>query len=368
MGRGRHNSQTYAATAAEIQSLGVAATFKGEERVRSGEGIHWLVDPRSKGGRRPSWNGYVQLPNGLWHLPDGIALPMVNLSDVTGSMENYIDDIFKALPGIQKYVVQGAKSPLRRYQTQLATGVITDIYYHRMNEAWLPLQFSQFEGDNRIDEQMQLLVPPRCSNDTNVEDYQFALFYLARQIEATIWHYGLKGYAFIIGDEIGRDLVTPEDARQFIGVETGDRVATTRLCDEMLEKWHFAYLCVNDDSETIRWWGDRIGRERVIRLRHPEDIPYVEAVFCGLTEGTIDLSNAEAYLTETADIGQSRAKDIVERVSHIPLRAQADLPGFNRIPLAGSVFAAEGDLWPVQDEEAAQALPKPDKVEVDWAL
>lgn len=387
MGHGRHAAATFAATAKEISNSGRSVTARGEEMVAKGEELHRLVDPRT--GPRLSGNSMAEQPNGTYVLVHGVAMPVVNESDTTGSMMNYIDDIFRAMPGIQSCMIQSPSSPLSRYQAQVATGLIQDVYYsRRVKRQMLPYQISQFEGDNRIDEQMQLLVPAKQPNDTHTEDYQIAIYHLAFRVEATIWQYGLKGYAFITGDEIGHDYLSGSDAKEFLGVELAKQISAKEICQELLKKWNFFYLQVPGyrQRETTAWWTSLIGHERIIQLQDAADIPFVESVITGLTEGTIEPEGAVGYLTDFAasilgqaspeytpdfmknvkELSSSRISRIVESVMHIPFRAQADLPGFDKIPLAGDIFAAETDIWPVSSQTPQTVAPNTGGT--DWTL
>ena len=102
------------------------------------------------------------------------------------------------------------------------------------------------------------------------------------------------------------------------------------------------------------YWTNVLGRERVIILPRTEYIPEVQAVIVGLTEGILDLQTATEFLIEVARLDETEARRVVRAVNHIPLGAQASLTNFDKLPLAGSVFAMREDIWPVENGSEAE--------------
>ena len=198
--KGDWSRATYRDTETKTKKFG-SATFVGEERARQGKGLDSLIDPSQRGVIRESNN--LLVPDGdEFILKFGVAMPVETDFDTTGSMGGNVDVAFAVLPKVQGLLVQGANAVLRRYHTQIATGVIQD----RLDR--FPYQRSQFEPDNEVERQMGLLVPERSGGDST-EDYQLGLFAAAHLTSTSITRYGLRGYYFVVGDEIGRDSLDP---------------------------------------------------------------------------------------------------------------------------------------------------------------
>ena len=53
-------------------------------------------------------------------------------------------------------------------------------------------------------------------------------------------------------------------------------------------------------------------------------------------------------------VGYNDAEKIVRSVANIPLRAQADLPNFDKRPWKGDLFKSKTDIWSIGREEVAE--------------
>lgn len=362
--KGSWSSNSFKAAAAEASSKG-SATFRGEQRAREGKGLDPLVDPRAHGVIRLSLNLMVP-EDGQFVLPAGVAMPVKTDLDTTGSMGGNVDIAFRSLPKVLNLLAQGDKAVLKRYHPQIATGVVQDVGDR------FPYQVSQFEPDNEIDRQMGMLVPERGGGDA-AEDYQLGLYSTARLTRTSLSGYGLKGYYFAVGDVTGRDRVEPELLRRVFGPEKIDLqgpLSTVELGKELLEKWHGFFLQVGSDDGTSKWWKRVLGAERVVHLPRTEDLAEVQACLIGLCEGLVDLQSAPEFLRAGTGIDQETAKRIVRACAGTPVGAQAALPGFRKIPLAGARFARRDDLWPIGTPGAPVAAPPaPDgKGQIEWKM
>lgn len=331
------SSEAYSEKRRETVSSGVAVTHVAERQSRSGYGLDPAVDPKTHGATRESTDTLVKQPNGSYLLSHGIALPVKTDSDLTGSMGHNIDEIFKLLPRTQKLLV-GPGALLERYDVHFATGGIQDQGDKH------PYMTTEFERDNLIDAQMAKLVPEREGGDAT-EDYQLALFFMGQRIKASIRRHGLKGYYFIVGDEIGRDSLTPSLAKQVFGLDI-QKTPTEDLVKKVLAEWHVFFLQVNSISWTTEWWGKLLGSDRVVSLPTIAMLAEVQACIIGLTEGKLELQSLDKYLTKTAGVSKAAAELITNAVSRIPTRAQCTLPSFDRIPLAGATVKDPEDLYP----------------------
>lgn len=362
--KGAFSSATYERTAREVHEVGGGtSTYKGETRHRQGLGIDPLVDPSSHGAIRESRDLLVPQDDGTLLLIAGIGMPVRTGLDTTGSMGHNVDIAFGVLPRVQNLLVQGQGAVLRRYHVQIATAIIQDV-----GDSYAHLH-SEFEPDNEVERQMGLLVPERGGGDA-IEDYQLHLWYAAHRTQTDIVaKHGLRGYDFIVGDEMGREEITPSTVRSVYKIDGLQSAIPTRdVGRQLLKTSHAFYLQVGEHQRVTSWWMPVLGRDRLVHLPRTEDIAEVQAVIIGLTEGVLDLQSAVDFLTE-ARVPRTHAQKIVRAVSHIPLRAQADLPNFNRIPEKGTIFASREDTRPVNDERPVEvATPRRPSGEITWSL
>jgi len=331
------SSDSYDSRRREVVSSGRTVTYEAEKRSQLGLRLDPSVDPKTHGATRESVDVLIKQPDGLYLLTHGIALPVKEDDDLTGSMGHNIDESFKLLPRTQKLLV-GPGGILSRYDVHFATGGIQDVSDRN------PYMTSEFERDNLIEGQMGKMVPERQGGDAT-EDYQLAIFFMGERIKSTIWRYGLKGYYFMVGDEIGRDFLDPNLVKRVFGLNVQE-TSTENLVKKVLEKWHVFYLQVDSIPWTTKWWGNLLGEDRVIKLPTIAMKSEVQACIIGLTEGVLELQNLDEYLITKAKVSSQVAKTIVNTVSGIQTRAQADLPNFNQIPLAGTQVVNTEDLYP----------------------
>jgi hypothetical protein len=356
--KGSFSQEAYASQARDVKTRGRGiATFEGEERVRQGKGLDSLVDASQRGVIREANN--LLLPKGdQFVLEFGIAMPVKTDFDTTASMGKNVDIAFDVQPRVQKLLNDPKKGVLRRYHTQMATGSIGDTVNR------FPYQVSQFEPDNEVARQMGLLVPERNGGSTTTEEYQLSLFSTAYLTRSSVTKYGLRGYYFPTGDERGWDVLKEELATRVFGPTVfekafgkGNRPQSLPKAQDMgkkvLENWHGFFLQVYSTAYTTKWWSDVLGRERVIILPRTQDLAEVQAVVIGLTEGVLDLQSAIDLLKES-NVQESDAKRIVEACSNIPIGLQKTFANFEKIPMAGAIFASRDDIWPEGEKGTAK--------------
>jgi hypothetical protein len=364
------SSASFASTRKLVDKEG-SATFKGEQRHREGRGMDPLVDPRTHEGWREALTLMLPQDDGTFLMPYGVAMPIRTEADTTGSMGGNIEIIFDALPRTQNLLTLATNAVFegKNYQVQMATGSLQDFCDD------YPYRISEFEPDNEIEQQMRLLFPERDGGDA-IEDYQLGMYFAAYRTRMSIVKYGLKGYYFPIGDEKGRNqLFRKEDLRGdsfrmvFNENDIPQKMETQEIVEELLKNWNTFYLQVGTNSGTTNWWASMIGRERVILLPRTELIPEVQATIIGLTEGSLDLQNALDFLRDVAKISKRDAEKIVAAVNDIPLRAQADLPNFGKLPAPGSIFASREDIVPIRTSEGGKEIADSGKTdEINWQL
>lgn len=314
---------------------------KGREIYRKTGHMDPLVDV--KGKLRLSHNSFKK-DGDKAILVNGIALPVWSGFDGTGSMGE-MAGIAHAAMGEIMAMLNGVR---HRYNPQLSTSVVQDVC-----DPHPVFQMSQFETDERVAEQIRLLIPDGGGGDST-EDYQLALAYLMLAVDADINNfYGLKGYGFIVGDEIGRERVEAELVLERLGHKLQKSMTTKAVAKEVLKKWHLFYIVVGNDHGTSDWWLDKLGAGRVVMCPEPHLLAEVQAALVYATE--TDQPTKEG-LFEFLSAGGSNKK-VTKKVANevwswieeakVPFGAQTKLSGYADIPMPGAVFEHYRHQWPV---------------------
>lgn len=367
MGSPRHvrqfDTQSYRATVNAMSSRGEDVHEPGRKHLDQTGTIHPNVDIVGKKAR-VCHNAMVpgDKPE-TYLLPNGVSLPILNLFDGTASTAQWVKTFF--LTAERQYkLLDGVRT---RYNPQLATGVVNDIY--NVTENGLPVvQVSQFESDERSAEQVRLLQPASMGNDTNAEDYDLGLFY-PLSIDADFWNfYGLKGYLTLALDEIGKEEVTGDGVRRYLGQSVDiSRLGTEVICHRLLEHWHLFILQVPTytgqfAAHTRGWWTARVGSGRVIQVENPNLLAEVRASLVYITEalnptkqGLVEfLRTGDRMIIDAADLDQ--VWQMVSKASE-HFGAQAKLPGYHDIPHPNDVFAHFRHAWPIGHPRASENAP-----------
>lgn len=363
-----------------------AATSAAEERVRAGEGMDPLVDPKGLphlGSIRRSMPRFEKQGD-VWVMTRGVAMAEETLLDTTGSMGNNVDLAFAVLPNSYDMLTGGKNPVLGRYDVQIATGIFNDVEDTTRGRGNVPVFCrSQFEMGEKIADQMTRLVPGRGGCGNGKEDPQFGLFGAAYLTAASINGYGLKYYHFTISDEPVVETIDLGWLKRIFGEDVLDRVKenteqvfapknipdTSDTVRYLQGNAHAFFLQVGDRHDVTRQWTDLYGPEHVVNLPHgTEFLHCVKACIIGLTEGVLSLSDVSEYLRGHS-VPNDVAKAIVAAVSHIPLSAQTLYPNFSRLPKAGDVFLNKTDLWPVDPKDlpaGSASVPLSDDESGGW--
>ncbi len=319
--------------------------------------MHALVDPAGYGLIRKSLPRYVELPDGRFHNVVGIPMPVETVFDTTGSMGSNVRLAFEALPCLYDLLTIGKSPVLGRYDVQIANGIFGD-----QVDRFIASR-TQFEMAGKIAEQLTLMVPESNGGDAP-EDPEYSLFASAYLTAGHIRKYGLKGYHFMVTDATSHGCIDHGNLVRVFGDEVYEKVAENgfqiirkRLPDtegivSALKSYWNAFAIIVREQGTATYWRRYYGSENVVCIENTSILPYVEAVIIGLTEGVLSLSDVEAYLVEVG-CSRSYTRTLADAVAMIPVGAQTLVPGFDKIPQKGLVYANKGDLWPVEDDVAA---------------
>lgn len=172
----------------------------------------------------------------------------------------------------------------------------------------VPLQVSQFESDNRIDDNLDKLFIEGNGGGNGGESMALAWYYLAAHTATdTFEKRGKKGYAFFIGDEKSLPL-RADQVKDVVG--DGEPLVPlehTALVSALLEKWDAYVLVVDNYSAKIQgsveFYTKLFGADHVIILENPESVSPTIALTIGYLEGNIDLDEGADDLKGIGDAG-----------------------------------------------------------------
>ena len=365
MGRPVFSKPAYEAVMARVSS-DPSRTHRAEQSYRRTRSLNPLVDPKGFGVIRRSLPRFDEV-DGKWLLTVGTPMPIEVRFDTTGSMGGNVEVALDVLPNLYDLLKDNV---LSRYDIQIAMGVFNDI----VDE--VVLCRSQFEMDEKIAEQLTYMLPLRGGGD-GPEDPHYGLFGAAYLTSAYIDKIGLKGYDFTISDATAHSRFDESQLVRVFGDEVFDKVAENgyqisrrdlpsikEVVDEMKKRTHPFFLQVGNDGSTRSFWEKMYGADHIVVLPDTRLLPQVQAVIIGLTEGVIDLQSVEEFLLANK-VSKENAKQIARSVSRIPIGAQALLPNFDKIPMAGDLFAEKTDLWPMSKSDAAAIVVAPTEAKVE---
>ncbi|MCK5475053.1 MAG: hypothetical protein KAI71_00540 [Candidatus Pacebacteria bacterium] len=295
--------------------------------------------------------------DGLWRLTVGTPVPVETIVDTTGSMGGNVDVALRRLP--DAYALCSDILP-EGCDLQIATGIFGDVVDRFV------LCRPQFEMEaGKIVEQLTLMVPERAGGDFT-EDPQYGLFGAAYLSNCYINRIGLKEYHFVVTDAPARDELDERELVRIFGDEIFEKVSenghqinrqglptTAEVVQDLLKYAHAFVLQVDEELRTTEFWSEIYGVNRVVKLPDTEYLPQVQAVIIGLTEGTLNLQEVKKFLTDNG-IYDKDAEKISRSLVNIPLRAQADLPNFDKRPRKGDLFRNKTDVWPIDQEDVVK--------------
>jgi hypothetical protein len=290
MGHGRWSSDTYDAAARYRRARGESAFAYSDSGARK---VHPRLDP---------YRVAVRESRDSNEHPRSTAIAV--LFDVTGSMGHVPRVLQTKLPGLLNLIRD------KGYATdpQILFGAIGDATCDKV-----PLQVGQFESDNRMDEDLGLMVLEGGGGGQRTESYELAMYFMSRHTSIDCWEKrGRKGYLFIIGDEMPYKSVKPREVEGIIG-DRAELIPVTQMVAELQQTWDVYYLMPEGssyagDQQILSTWRKLLG-QNVIELEDLDAVCEVIGLTVGLGEGAIDL---DAGLTDLVEVG-SGAREVVAR-------------------------------------------------------
>lgn len=293
-----------------------------------------------------------------WIVTVGCPMDIEVSCDTTGSMGGEVDTEMRVLPDIYS----SAAEVLPGYDPQLCLGIFGDVCDNFV------LCRPQFEMEApKIVNYLGKMAPQRAGGDSP-EDPQYAMFARAYLTDAYTNRIGLKGYHFTVTDATCHRRILKEDITRIFGENIFDDELKnmtelpdlSRVIKDLKKKTHQFVLVINS-SHAAEFWRDLCGENSVIEIQSTSQLPEVISAIIGLTEGTLDITNIEQHL------GQSATAKRVSQLSNIDIGAQATLRHEmeHPVPKKGDIFLNKEDVWPISQESDANDSDTTEATAVD---
>lgn len=297
MGGGSWSASTYASTTRSKIDSGTSFAYSSTTK-RSKDRDQWKahedLDPKKVAGAASPLAGKIVRESR--DNPDHpLSTPIAVWFDETGSMGSVPKVLQEKLAGLFGLLLRKAYAD----DPQILSGAYGDAVCDKV-----PLQVSQFESDNRIDDALDNLFLEGNGGGNLGESMDMAWYYMAYHTATDAWDKrGKKGYAFFIGDEIAHGLRS-DYIRQYIVGPDGDvqeDLSHESVVRDLTEKWDAYVLVINNSAAagqgSIDFYRKLFG-ERVLIVDDPASIAETIALTIGMLEGTIDLEDGVDDLKE----------------------------------------------------------------------
>lgn len=271
-------------------------TFDYDNMVKAGKVkvVNPLLDPVKVAGAASPFAGTVMREVCVTdEHPD--PTPILIWLDVTGSNFTAATVVHGKLPKLQAYLKDGNFCSDPQINVSAVGDANSDDY---------PLQFGQYESDNRLDDQIAAIILEGNGGGQMSETYELGAYMGARHVHLEPYElYGKKGFVFFIGDELPYLKIRNDFAGgRWYGAAhtmqslTGDTLAapldTAAVFAELMEKNHVFFLFQKQGayraSEIVPTWQQLIGNENVIELDDPATVVEVIAALIARFEAGLD--------------------------------------------------------------------------------
>lgn len=166
----------------------------------------------------------------------------------------------------------------------------------------VPIQMSQFESDNRIDDNLDNVFIEHGGGGNGGEMSTALAWYVANHVVTDAWEKrGKRGYLFLVGDECALE-VQRDESQRFLGETEATLIKPERAFAAVSERWDTYFLLVDNFSArsqgSCKKYRELLGDDHVITLETIESAPAVIASVIGLAEDTVSRDTLATDLTE----------------------------------------------------------------------
>ena len=345
MGGGYWDVGTYTRTNAANAAAG-KSTFDYDYQVKTGKvnTVSQLLDPVKVAGVTSPFAGKVMREVCVTdEHPDPTAI-LIWL-DVTGSNFTAAQVVHGKLPKLQAYLKDGDFCT----DPQINVSAIGDAYSDTY-----PLQFGQYESDNRLDDQIAAIILEGGGGGQVHETYELGAYMGARHVHLEPYElYGKKGFVFFIGDEMPYLTINNDFGRGYWGRAghtmqslTGDTLDepldAATVFAELMEKNHVFFLFQKQGSynagEIVPTWKQLIGAENVVELDDPATVVEVIAALIARFEAGLDADTIKSAMLKAG----GSSKDVELASKAVAKLAPGKGAGRAMAKVTGAVVAGGG--------------------------
>lgn len=186
------------------------------------------------------------------------TIPVILALDVTGSMGSTAIKIQKQLNPIMQKLYESVKD------IEIAVMAIGDLSYD-----CAPIQFSQFESDIRIAENLDKIYFEGGGGGNNFESYTAAWYVGSRMTKLDCWKRGKKGVIITMGDEPINPYLPKGQLCESVGGSLQADIGTKDMYEEVKSKYDVYHICVESQCypyqcHNVKTFANVIGSQHVL--------------------------------------------------------------------------------------------------------
>jgi hypothetical protein len=297
MGSGHWSGATYAATTGHRVATGATFGYHASVLESGVAAAHPALDPTKLNSRR------LNIREAFDSADHPCTTPIVVGFDSTGSMGSVPRVVQEKLATLFKLLLD------KGYATDPQISIAT---YGDADCDQVPLQMSQFESDNRIDDNLDRLYLEGGGGGNGGESSNLLLYYLAHHTKTDAWtKRAKKGYVFLIGDEVQIPL-TAAQVRQYVGDgEPASDLTFEGVVADVTKTWDVKMLLIHNATAVSQgsqaFYENLLGRNNVTLVQDPDTIAELIAAMVGIAEG-------RDQHTVTADLKAVAGREVAQRV------------------------------------------------------
>lgn len=313
MGNGIYSAATYQARTASKIASGQNFAYSQQVRQTRNYQAHESLDPKKVAGPTSPFAGEV-MRESRDNTEHPKATPITIAFDVTGSMANNPEIIQAKLKDLFGLLLRKGYVEDPQIMTLAYGDVRTDN---------VPLQVSEYESDNRIDDCLDNVYLEGNGGGNGGESSMLAAYFLANHTATDAWDKRKKkGFVFFIGDEISHE-ITAAQVKAFVGdgEPLGKSLHSKDIVAQLQERYHVFFLMIDNSSASYQgseaFYKKLLGNKSVLVVEDTNGIAETIALAIGVTEGTIDSlddgqddladSGSDALAIQTATAAIKRA-------------------------------------------------------------
>ena len=297
MGGGTWSAATYASVTGTKRATGT--TFSWDRTAKStGEyKAHESLDPKKLN------SAGLNIREARDSLEHPLSKPMVIAFDQTGSMGSVPRQMQERLKTVFNLTVDKGIEDV-----QIAVAAYGDATNHEH----VPVQISQFESDNRTDDNLDNLFLEGMGGGNDGETSNLLFYYLAHHTALDSFEKrGEKGHLYVIADE-KQVPITDAHVREFIGdaQPLGD-LSFEGIAADLTRTWGVTVLLINNwasrEQKSLEFYSNLFGPDNVTVVQDIDTIPeMIAALFA------YDMGRDVASIT--ADLAAAAGNEVAEYI------------------------------------------------------